>query len=80
MAKIVAAIRFLLLASTLVHKTYLCDGSVTLQAISQGLASFNTQIIGADVDLFYIIVMKENHRKEGSVRKSETLFRYPNTA
>ena len=41
----------LLLASTLVHKTYLCDGSVALQAISQGLASFNTQIVGTDVDL-----------------------------
>ena len=46
----VAAMRFLLLASTLVHKTYLCDGSVALQAISQGLASFNTQIIQAGVD------------------------------
>ena len=41
---------FLLLASTLVHKTYLCDGSVAVQAISQGLASFNTQIIRADSD------------------------------
>ena len=29
--------RFLLLASALVHKTYLCDGVVALQAISQGL-------------------------------------------
>ena len=43
--------RFLLLASAIVHKAYLCDGSVDLQAISQGLASFNTQIIGPDVDL-----------------------------
>ena len=42
---------FLLLASTLVHKTYLCYGSVALQAISQGLATFTTQIIGADVHL-----------------------------
>ena len=43
--------RVLLLASTLVHKSYLCDGSVALQAISQGLASLSTQIIGAGVDL-----------------------------
>ena len=42
--------RFLLLASILVHKTYLCDGSVALKTLSQGLASFNTQIIGADSD------------------------------
>ena len=43
--------RFLLLANKLVHKTYLYDGSVALQAISQGLASFSTQIIRADSDL-----------------------------
>ena len=72
--------RFLLLASALVQKTYLYDRGVALEALSQGHASFHTQIIGADVDLFYIIVMEENHRKEGSVSKSETLFRYPNTA
>ena len=54
MAKIVAAMRFLPLASTLVHKSYLCDGSVALEAISQGHASFNTQINGADIDLFHM--------------------------
>ena len=49
---------FVLLASTLVHKTYLYDRGVALEALSQGHASFHTQIIGADVDLFHIIVMK----------------------
>ena len=48
--KKVTAMRFLLLASAIVHKAYLCDGSVALQAISQGLASFSTQIIGPDID------------------------------
>ena len=42
--------RFPLLVSILVHRTYLCDESVALQALSQGLASFSTQIIGAGVD------------------------------
>ena len=58
MVEIVTAMRFLLLASTLVYKTYLCDGGVALEALSQGLASFNTKVIRAGVDLFHIIVMK----------------------
>ena len=53
--------RFLLLASTLVHKTHLCDGSVARQALSQGLASFNTQIIGADSDLCSISKASQGH-------------------
>ena len=58
--------RFLLLASALVHKTYLCDGSVALQALSQSLASFNTQIIRADSDLCTLFDEEETEGKKHS--------------
>ena len=43
--------RILLLACSIEYKAHLCDSGVAFQAISQGLASFNTQIIRADSDL-----------------------------
>ena len=60
------AMRFLLLASTLVHKTYLCDGGVALETLSQGLASFNTQIIRAGVDLCTLFDEEESEGEKHS--------------
>ena len=42
--------RILLLACSIEYKTHLCNSGVAFQALSQGLSSFNTQIIGAGVD------------------------------
>ena len=62
------------LVCTTESSTHLCNRGVALQALSQGLASFNTQIIGACVDLFYIVVMKSKQRsvhiKESHIRSA----------
>ena len=51
---------FLLLASTLVHKTYLCDGRVALEALGQGLYNVSTKPFATKIQ-FLLVRMLHQH-------------------
>ena len=55
-------VRMLQLARITERWTHLCNRGVALETLSQGLASFNTQIIRADSDLLHIIKASKGHR------------------